>query len=324
MNAALVEQVVNAVLYEGYILYPYRASAKKNRQRFTFGRVYPEDYSVAQAGAEPCLMQTECLVQRGRDEVGAGGAAAVEISVRFLHPMAREIGELPAPLAELPETLEPGRYRVVPELRLGKLLHQTWQEAVERLVTVPVQGVPALVAATTRDGGGQRVLFAFPASRAVEPIRDPASQQVVAVVVRRQEALAGEIELRAEPVDADVFRLTVRVWNRTPVPAASLGDEEAVLMRTFASTHTVLQAHGAAARFFPCSSRRSGMRRRPRRAKTSASGRCSSARRKKGTATRCSPRRSSFTITRRSPRKAPATCATAARSTKSCRCASRH
>ena len=50
MNAALVEKVVNAVLYEGYILYPYRASSKKNRERFTFGRVYPEDYSVAQEG----------------------------------------------------------------------------------------------------------------------------------------------------------------------------------------------------------------------------------------------------------------------------------
>ena len=42
MNQKLVDTVVHAVLYEGYILYPYRASAKKNRQRFTFGRVYPE------------------------------------------------------------------------------------------------------------------------------------------------------------------------------------------------------------------------------------------------------------------------------------------
>ena len=53
MNRELVEKLVNAVLYEGYILYPYRASSKKNRERFTFGRVYPEDYSVAQHGAEP-------------------------------------------------------------------------------------------------------------------------------------------------------------------------------------------------------------------------------------------------------------------------------
>ena len=34
----LVERVANAVLYEGYMLYPYRRSAVKNQQRFNFGR----------------------------------------------------------------------------------------------------------------------------------------------------------------------------------------------------------------------------------------------------------------------------------------------
>jgi hypothetical protein len=90
MNTALVDKVVKAVLYEGYILYPYRASSKKNRERFTFGRVYPQDYSSAQNGAEPCLMQTECLVRNESKD------ALVAISVRFLHPMAREVGILSA------------------------------------------------------------------------------------------------------------------------------------------------------------------------------------------------------------------------------------
>jgi hypothetical protein len=36
MNQALLDQIVNTVLYEGYILYPYRPS-EKNRQRWTFG-----------------------------------------------------------------------------------------------------------------------------------------------------------------------------------------------------------------------------------------------------------------------------------------------
>ena len=42
MNKALVDQIVDAVLYEGYILYPYRPSVK-NRQRWTFGGLYPRD-----------------------------------------------------------------------------------------------------------------------------------------------------------------------------------------------------------------------------------------------------------------------------------------
>ncbi|MEY2537892.1 MAG: hypothetical protein QOG67_1632, partial [Verrucomicrobiota bacterium] len=94
MNSALLEKIVNAVLYEGYILYPYRASSKKNRQRFTFGRVYPKEYSVAQKDQEPCSMQTEILVRpRSAD-------CAVNISVRFLHPMSREVGVLKEPISE--------------------------------------------------------------------------------------------------------------------------------------------------------------------------------------------------------------------------------
>ena len=50
MNAALVDGIVKAVLYEGYMLYPYRPSAVKNRQRFNFGVVYPRAYSEAQGG----------------------------------------------------------------------------------------------------------------------------------------------------------------------------------------------------------------------------------------------------------------------------------
>ena len=62
MNAALVDGIVKAVLYEGYMLYPYRPSAVKNRQRFNFGVVYPRAYSEAQGGTDACTMQTECLV----------------------------------------------------------------------------------------------------------------------------------------------------------------------------------------------------------------------------------------------------------------------
>ena len=41
MNMEQVKEIANAVLYEGYLLYPYRHSAIKNRQRWTIGVVYP-------------------------------------------------------------------------------------------------------------------------------------------------------------------------------------------------------------------------------------------------------------------------------------------
>ncbi len=77
MNAALVDGVVRAVLYEGYMLYPYRPSAVKNRQRFNFGVVYPRAYSEAQGGTDAWTMQTECLV------LGSANTRC-EVCVRFL------------------------------------------------------------------------------------------------------------------------------------------------------------------------------------------------------------------------------------------------
>jgi hypothetical protein len=78
MNAKAVEEIANAVLYEGYLLYPYRASSIKNQQRWNFGVLYPREYAEKQSGADTWKMQTECLV------IGAP-AAKIEVRVRFLH-----------------------------------------------------------------------------------------------------------------------------------------------------------------------------------------------------------------------------------------------
>src|SRR6185436_11750664 len=41
MNWAPAEKIARTVLYEGYLLYPYRRSALKNTWRWTFGVVAP-------------------------------------------------------------------------------------------------------------------------------------------------------------------------------------------------------------------------------------------------------------------------------------------
>src|SRR4051794_10305140 len=64
----MVEKVANAVLYEGYMLYPYTASSVKNRQRWNFGVLSPPAYDTSE-------MQTECLVL---------GDSSVSARVRFL------------------------------------------------------------------------------------------------------------------------------------------------------------------------------------------------------------------------------------------------
>src|SRR5690349_19302328 len=138
MNLSTVDKIANAVLYEGYILYPYRASSRKNRQRFTFGRVYPQAYGIAQNGAEPSAMKTECLVRC------QGENPTLAVRVRFLHPMARTVGLLATPVPELPTGIDLGLFSFVPELRLGDKLYQAWQEAVEREVQTSPQSVESL------------------------------------------------------------------------------------------------------------------------------------------------------------------------------------
>jgi hypothetical protein len=227
MDAPALDKIIEAVLYEGYILYPYRASCSKNRQRFTFGRVYPEGYCVSQSGAEPCEIRTECLV-----ECEDNTQPELDVSVRFLQPMWREVLKT----AEGRKQNEQG-LQLVPELIVDGKLYQTWQEALERKVTLPsITLAEASISSRT-------IPFFLAGSQTTEPLND--GGKLIGALVRRHEALNGEIKLSTEPMGARLHKLCVRVLNQTPVSAANTQDADAVLMRTFASTHTVLRARGA-------------------------------------------------------------------------------
>src|SRR5436305_10474345 len=79
-----IRDIANAVLYEGYILWPYRRSALKNAQRWTFGGVYPPAWSAAHPD-DRSAVQAQVLVE---------GDPAVEVSVRFLQVVRRQVDEL--------------------------------------------------------------------------------------------------------------------------------------------------------------------------------------------------------------------------------------
>ena len=115
--------IARAVLYEGYILWPYRRSAAKNRSRWTFGAVMPEAWS-AEHPDDRWLLQGQYLVE---------GPGVVTATVRFLHVVQRQ----PLDAAGRPVDELDG--------------HLAWEEASEREVAVPAAGRAPLAIAAGRD-----------------------------------------------------------------------------------------------------------------------------------------------------------------------------
>jgi len=275
VNRQLLEKIVNAVLYEGYIIYPYRPSVK-NHQRWTFGGLYPESYDLVRQSAESCVMQTQCLLE-GSEQT------ALNVSARFLHLTTRIVGELreavdelpPSALAALspspgtpgegwgegdlesrnaldrrnhphplPEYRERGSanatltYRAVESLSIGGKAYQSWQEASEREVAVSTLNVGRLAQSLVTHP------FSFARSQEIEPLRRE-DGKIAAVLIRRQEALAGVVEVTAHEVAPDLFRIGVRVINRSHIPRQDMARDAAQLY-SLASTHTILNVENGA------------------------------------------------------------------------------
>jgi len=76
VNLKAVDQIARAVLYEGYMLYPYRPSSVKNQQRWNFGVLCPQSYSQAQNGAE-ILDHANGMPGRKQFDDRPGSASAV-------------------------------------------------------------------------------------------------------------------------------------------------------------------------------------------------------------------------------------------------------
>jgi hypothetical protein len=108
-SSEAAEKIARAVLYEGHILYPYRRSALKNRQPWSFGTLAPEIWSKANADA--FRFHAECLAIATAD-------ALLTVRLRFLH-----LGELPSPIGSetaYGESIE--RVITAAALRLSELL----------------------------------------------------------------------------------------------------------------------------------------------------------------------------------------------------------
>ncbi len=227
MKMEQVKEIANAVLYEGYLLYPYRHSAIKNRQRWTIGVVYPQEYSEANGSIEPWAMRTECLIAGQTD-------ASLDVHVRFLHLLVRTVAPTESISAKtLDDQADASDWSIA-----SRMANEPWEEGIEREVSALNLSLVDLAARP------QRVMIEFPGGRTVERSSDsPATE-----IVRVQQPLVGTAIIAAEsigPKSANLFKLSVQIENTTPETSTVSSHYHTILLQSFVSTHTILQVRQA-------------------------------------------------------------------------------
>lgn len=217
-----LSDIARAVLYEGYILWPYRRTAMKNQQRWTFGGVYPRAYSVVMDGTDRWQTCTECLVE-------AEPGARVDVRVRYLQVVQRQV------MRDTAGVLDP-----VDEITVRGERYLTWEEAVEREVVAP-----AVVLERTDNAGPRscEVSIEIEAGSDTEPLLDADGRRKGAII-RSWEAIEGTLGAQVESVGQDgLFRVRVTVTNTSEWAG---GPRTEALRHTLVSTHAILHVQGGA------------------------------------------------------------------------------
>ncbi|WP_329565271.1 hypothetical protein [Streptomyces sp. NBC_01361] len=213
---AAARAVADAVLFEGYVLYPYRASAAKNRLRWQFGVLVPPAWGAD--CDEHDFQHTECLM-----EPRTGATLSVE--VRFLHAQRRTVQR----------ACQDGSFEDTSELSLPDRVLVPWDEGAEERVEVT-----ATVAELA--GDGITVPFSRPAREETELVHD-AEGRLVGRLVRRCEEVSGVVRLSTSEVDGPyrVSRLTAVVENTsTWSPDDGRADRDAALPHSLVAAHLLL------------------------------------------------------------------------------------
>lgn len=213
MSIERARKIADAVLYEGYVLYPYRASSEKNQVRWQFGVLAPREWSDA-GGCEHSWSQTECLIE-GEFEIAG--------TVRFLQIQRRVVEELTDSDADT--------FQQVETLEAEDELWTSWDEAIEREVEF----------LQSSESSERFVDFEFPASRTTEAIVTKSGRQL-GRFVRESTAVKGTLLLSSESIEESTAlrKLHLRIENVTPWSDAG-ASRDVVMRSSLIGVHALLE-----------------------------------------------------------------------------------
>jgi hypothetical protein len=222
MKFDVAQKIADAVLYEGYLLYPYRRSAVKNHARWQFGVLVPRSYSE-NSGSDPWSLQTECLVESGK-------APMLHLKVRFLQLQARNVEEA--------INDEEFLFHPVDKLAVeGKEL-LTWEEAIEREVEQDGIEIDQLLSSE------REFSFEIPGGREIETLGG-GNRHLNGRIVRERFAISGMIRLTAESI-GPLIKIRIRLENLSEWPNEWPLDRALALRRSFIAIHTLLSVSDGA------------------------------------------------------------------------------
>lgn len=196
--------VADAVLYEGYLLYPYRATSSKNQARWQFGVLGPPGAEPSGLGEDPSI-SAQLLVHHG---------TGLRFVVRFLHLQHRR--------AE--RTVDTGGYEHVDTLTTPTGSWLTWDEAI----------------ATELSYGP----WYFTDEQCSFPVSAPSTVDIEELaggrLVRERHGVHGLLEVAPEAVAAEetLHRVTVTVRNT----GAAAADRRDAIARSMIGTHVLVEA----------------------------------------------------------------------------------
>ncbi len=199
-----VRAVADAVLYEGYLLYPYRANSRKNQTRWQFGVLGPPRAEERGIG-EDATMSAQVLVD---DQ-----SASVSVVVRFLQ-LQRRVAE---------RDTGDGLFERVDELTAGAQTWFTWDEAVERELSFGPFPVADLAS-------GHTISLNVAGGDDIEPVDGGR-------LVRSRRELDGELTMTTQQDDG-LTRISFELRN-TGLPP---GDKDDAIATSFIGTHLIVEA----------------------------------------------------------------------------------